>query len=172
MADRIVADTPFLRCIDRDGWFFAERPSGRDVVVIVAVTPEDGLLLVEQVRPPVAAPVIELPAGLTGDDPRHAGESLAAAARRELIEETGFDAERVEKLGACPTSAGVTSELANVFLATGLRRVGPGGGVGNESIRVHEVPRAALRSWLRARADAGVLVSSQVYAGLYLAGWC
>jgi ADP-ribose pyrophosphatase len=168
VSDRLLLETPFLRCVDRDGWIFVDRPRVRGVVVMVALTDDGKLLLVEQHRPAIGGPVIELPAGLVGDDPAHADEELAAAANRELREETGYDARRIVPMAICPPSPGMSSEMASFFAATGLRKVGAGGGVGDERIDVHEVTLGDAPEWLRARAAAGVPVAATVYAGLFL----
>jgi len=168
VSDRLLLETPFLRCVDRDGWIFVERPRVRGVVVVVALTDDGKLVLVEQHRAPIGGPVIELPAGLVGDDPAHADEEMPAAANRELREETGYDARRIVPLATCPSSPGMTSEMASFFAASGLRKVGDGGGVGDERIRVHEVPLVEAPAWLRERAAAGVPVAAKVYAGLFL----
>jgi ADP-ribose pyrophosphatase len=54
-----------------------------------------------------------------------------------------------------------------MFLASGLRRVGSGGGVAHEDITVHEVPLTQIHEWLEGRAKSGVLIDPKVYAGLY-----
>jgi ADP-ribose pyrophosphatase len=167
---RVLAQGRFLRFVEEDGWEFVERRAATGIAVIVAVTGEGRLLLVEQYRPPVRARVIELPAGLAGDEPGAAGEELAVAARRELLEETGYLAEELTELAAGPPSVGVSSEVVSFFRASGLRRAGPGGGMGSERIALHEVPLADAGDWLERRARAGLLVDPKVWSGLYLLG--
>ena len=79
----------WLRLVKRGKWEAVERCHGGDgmAVIVIAVTPADEVLFVEQYRVPLQARTIEMPAGLVGDD--HDDDSLEAAARRELIEETG-----------------------------------------------------------------------------------
>ena len=100
-----------LRLVARNGWEFVERPGIHGIVIVVAVTPDGRLLLVEQWREPVGADVLELPAGLAGDSGSPVAEPLEEAARRELVEETGWDATEMERLTSGPPSAGVTSEI-------------------------------------------------------------
>ncbi|MCG3126910.1 MAG: Methanol dehydrogenase activator [Phycisphaerae bacterium] len=157
-----------MRLVARGHWEFAERIGCRAAVVIVAVSPDGRLLLVEQHRVPLRRDVIELPAGLVGDD-GDADEPIADAARRELREETGYEAAGVEELMFGPTSAGFSTEVVHFVRATGLRRVADGGGVGHERIRVHEVPLADAAGWLEGRRAAGVLIDPKVYAGVYFA---
>ena len=157
-----------LSLVVRDGWEFVERPGVRGIVVVVAVTPDGRLLLVEQRREPVDARVLELPAGLVGDDGSPAGEPLEEAARRELLEETGWDAARMDRLASGPPSAGVTSEVVTFLRARSLSRQGPGGGVDGEEIAVHEVPLDEVDAFLRAKEAEGALVDPKVWAGLFL----
>lgn len=158
-----------LRLVTRNGWEFVERPGIHGIVLVVAVTPEGRLLLVEQRREAVDADVVELPAGLAGDAESPVGEPLEEAARRELVEETGWDASSMERLTAGPPSAGVTSEVVTLFRARGLSRVGPGGGVEGEAITVHEVPLGSVEAFLAERESAGALVDPKVWAGLLFA---
>ena len=83
------------------------------------------------------------------------------------MEETGYAAEEIRPLVTGPSGAGITSELVTSFLASGLRRVGKGGGVAHEDITVHEVPLSDIDAWLDAKAKTGVLIDPKVYAGLY-----
>ncbi len=155
----------YLRLVKRDGWEWVERTNTSGVVVVVACTPDDEILFVEQHRIPVGGPVIEFPAGLAGDqDP---GESLAVAAARELEEEAGWRAGHLELLTEGPVSSGMTSEVLTFFLATELTRTGPGGGDDSEDIEVHAVPRADAVGWLEERRAAGVQVDPKVYSGLF-----
>jgi ADP-ribose pyrophosphatase len=164
---QILHESKFLRLMQRGTWVYAQRPNVTGIVAVVAVTQEDNLLLVEQFRIPVGAPVIELPAGLAGDEPSQAGEALAAAARRELLEETGYTAAEVEELVTTTSSAGMTDECVTLFLARGLVKSGSGGGTAGEEITVHEVPLAHVHQWLQQQLARGLLVDSRVYGGLY-----
>ncbi|MCB9697590.1 MAG: NUDIX hydrolase [Alphaproteobacteria bacterium] len=163
----VLASGKYLRLVRRDGWEWAERTNTSGVVVIAALTPAGEVLLVEQDRMPVGARVLEMPAGLAGDVEGAEDEALAEAARRELVEETGWDAERMEEVTGGPVSAGMTSETLTFFRATGLRRVGDGGGDASEDIVVHAVPLGEVEGWIRARQAEGVLVDPKVYAGLF-----
>src|SRR5690349_10920782 len=89
---RVVAQGRYLTFIDDAGWEYVTRPHISGVVVIVAVTADGRLVLVEQYRPAVKKKVIELPAGLVGDIVGQQGESMGTAAARELEEETGYRA--------------------------------------------------------------------------------
>ena len=167
--DRILAETKFLRLVDRGGWYFVERPFAHGVVALVAITPDKKLVLVEQHRPALGGNVIELPAGLAGDEPGHEDEAMESAARRELLEETGYAAQTVERLVSAATGPGISSEMILYFRATGLTKVGQGGGVATENIRVLEVPLAEAGVWLRDKANAGATVAIKVWAGLWFA---
>jgi ADP-ribose pyrophosphatase len=157
----------WLRMQRRGHWEFAERTHGKGMaVIVVAVTPDDDVLFVEQYRVPLGSRTIEMPAGLVGDD--HAHDTLESAARRELIEETGWDPAKVEVLLVGPTSAGMSSERIAFVRATGLRRVGAGGGVDGEGITVHAVPRLQAPAWLVARQAEGFELDLKLWAGLWM----
>ncbi len=153
-----------------DDWDFARRPASDECVGILAVTPEDEIVLVEQFRVPVQRRVIEIPAGLVGDEEEHRGEPLEETARRELLEETGYRAAEIRPLIASPTSAGMTSEITHLFHATGLTRETQGGGTGGENITVHHVPRAGLRQWLAEKEAEGFLIDFKILAAMWSAG--
>ncbi len=121
-------------------WDFVRRPQSDSCVGILAITPQQEIVLVEQFRIPIQRRVIEIPAGIVGDEPEHLGESLAETAARELLEETGYRAGTIEPLIVTPTSAGLTSEFIHLFHARDLVREHAGGGVAGEDIIVHHVP--------------------------------
>lgn len=164
----ILAAGRHLRLVSQDGWEFAERAGVTGVVAIVAVTDDGRIVLTEQFRAPIGGRVIDLPAGLAGDVPGGETEELAEAARRELLEETGYEAREIRYLAHGPSSAGMTSEIITFFRAEGLKKVGPGGGEASEDIVVHEVPLERIDGWLRDRMSRGVQVETKLFAGLHL----
>jgi ADP-ribose pyrophosphatase len=168
-ARRVMAEGRFARLVAAEGWEWIERVNTSGAVVIVAVTEDRELVLVEQHRIPLGCAVIELPAGLVGDTAGSAQEGLAEAARRELLEETGYAADCWEYLVEGPSSAGLATEVYSLFLARQARRVGPGGGDQAEDIRVHVVPLDRIEAWFEAKRGEGLLVDPRVYAGLYFA---
>lgn len=147
-------------------WEYAARIGDMGAAVILALTDDAEIVLVEQYRVPLGASTIELPAGLigdTGDD-----DSAIAAAARELAEETGFAAAHWQDIGLFATSPGMSSETFHLFKATGLTRTGPGGGVDGEDITVHVVALAVLPAFLSRQRAAGRIVDCRLAVALGL----
>ena len=144
----------------RDGtWEWAERVRNIRAAVILAI--DDGhVLLVEQFRMPLGQLSLELPAGLVGDE--DAAERVETAAARELEEETGYRAGRITSLGEFCPSPGMTSERFVLLRADQLTRIGEGGGVGDEDIKVHRVALDAVPDFVAARRAKGVAVDVKV----------
>lgn len=147
--------------VRREGsWEYVERKGKIGAAVIVAIDGEDHILLVEQQRVPVGARCLELPAGLVGDE--DADESVESAAARELEEETGYRPATVERLGTFQSSPGMTSEHFELVRATGLTRIGEGGGHGDEDIAIHRVRLAELPAFVAAKRATGVAIDSKM----------
>jgi ADP-ribose pyrophosphatase len=151
----------------RGRWEYAERNNPGGAVIILAVTPEDKVLFVEQYRVSILQNTIEMPAGLVGDLPDQADEGALLAAQRELEEETGYRCQRVEFVHAGPSSSGMSTEMIAFVRAWELEKVGPGGGDETENIVVHEVPRRDAGAWLFARAAEGYSIDPKLFAGLW-----
>jgi ADP-ribose pyrophosphatase len=156
----------FIRLVDDDGWEFADRVGATGVVCIAAVD-EEHIILVEEFRSAVQRPVISLPAGLIDQAPAgRVQEGAIEAALRELREETGYTARRIEEAVSGPISAGMSTERLTFFVAQDLT---PGAQAldGDEHIKVHRVPVRRLPEWLAAQVARGVDVDPKIFVGLY-----
>ena len=163
----VLYEGRWLRMKKRGRWEFAERTNPGGGVIIVAVTAENKILFVEQWREAVSSKTIEMPAGLVGDIAANATESAVAAAERELIEETGYRASRIDFLMAGPSSAGVSNEIIAFVRAHDLTREQAGGGDETENIIVHEIPRTEAAAWLLQKSRDGYSIDPKLFAGLY-----
>ena len=134
----------FITARTRGKWEYVTRARGIRAAVILAIDADDHVLLVEQYRVPLGKVCLELPAGLIGDDDSSPDEDPAHAAARELEEETGYRADRIEVIGEFYSSPGMVSESFTLVRAYGLTQVGPGGGTESEDITVHRVALAHL----------------------------
>ncbi|GGA69400.1 DNA mismatch repair protein MutT [Arenimonas soli] len=162
----VMCEGKYLRLVRRGHWEYAERTNAGSAVIVIAVTPERKLLFVEQFRIPMGAPTIEMPAGLVGD--LDEADTMEEAARRELLEETGWHADEVKVLMVGPTSSGMSNELIAFVRARGLTRVNAGGGDATEDITVHEVPVDEAPRWLAGKMAAGYSMDPKLWAGLWL----
>ena len=142
----------FVRALRRGKWEYASRANDINAVVILAE--HDGkMILIDQPRVAPDRRCIELPAGLVGDtDPDATVEQTAI---KELEEETGFTAERIERLGDFYSSPGMLAESFTLVRAHGLRRIGEGGGDENEEINVHLVARAEIPAFIEQKRAEG-----------------
>jgi len=119
---RVLLAHPRLTVVEEDvryhgrNFRYVYRPHG-GVVHVVALTAKGDVVLVRQYRHPVRRILLELPAGAI--DP---GETPAAAARRELLEETGYASKRWIRLGAWYPSPASTTLKSNMFLALDAKR--------------------------------------------------
>ena len=153
--------------MERNGWELVERPGIDAVVAVVATTGAGELILVEQYREPVSCQVVELPAGLVGDDVGAEGETIEAAAQRELEEETGFSANGWRRLTAGPPSPGQSSEIVTLMRAIEVEKRGLGGGVLGEEITTHCVALPKVADWLVEKEASGVLIDPKIWLALF-----
>lgn len=155
----------YLVLNERDDWEFVARH--HPVAAIIAWTPNNELVLVEQYRKPIERRTIEIPAGLIGDIEGTEHESMLEAAGRELEEETGWRAQSLKEGIQVPTSAGLSSEYVIFVWAEDLAKVGPGGGDATEDIIVHEIPRTNIDDWLNEKYREGYAIDPKIFAALY-----
>lgn len=145
----------YISALKRGRWEYVSRTGSTDAVVILAE--HDGkVILVEQYRVPVGGRCLELPAGLVGDEDESA--TVEDTAVRELEEETGFTADRIERLGEFQSSPGMVAESFTLVRAHGVRRIGEGGGNHEEDIMVHLVARADIPGFIERQRAAGLAV--------------
>jgi len=148
----VMCEGRFVRALKRGKWEYASRANDIRAVVILAEY-EGKVILIDQPRVPLGARCVELPAGLVGDvDPDATVEGTAV---KELEEETGFTAERVEVLGEFYSSPGMLSEGFTLVRAHGVRRIGEGGGDEHEDIVIHLVARADIPNFLEQKRAEG-----------------
>jgi len=152
-------------------WEYVSRVRGIGAVAILAIdsgAKRDHIILVEQYRVPLRANCLELPAGLVGDEAT--GEDPAEAARRELEEETGYRAGRMENLGRFCSSPGMTSETFTLLKATHLEKVGGGGGTEHENIIVHRVALDGIADFVAGKRAENCIIDVRILT-LPGAGW-
>lgn len=151
----------YLRIVTDAGWEYVERCGDMTAVVIVAMH-EGKYILIEQERVPLGRRCIELPAGLVGDEDDLGIEETAL---KELEEETGFVAERIERLGEFHSSPGMVSEGYTLVRAHG---VAAGGTKADEQIAVHLVAPADIAAFIAAKRAEGLAIDTKLL--LLLAG--
>jgi ADP-ribose pyrophosphatase len=151
----VIWEGRFVRTLKRGRWEYVSRTGSVNAVVIVAET--DGkVILIDQYRVPVGKRCLELPAGLVGDE--HPDATVEDTAIKELEEETGYTAERIEVLGDFQSSPGMLSESFTLVRAHGLTKVGEGGGTDHEDINVHLVSREDVPAFVAARRAEGLTI--------------
>ncbi|HEY3203700.1 MAG TPA: NUDIX hydrolase [Thermoanaerobaculia bacterium] len=150
----------------RGGWEYVEHRTAPEAAMVVALTPAREVVLVEEFRPAVNSPVISLPSGLIGDE---GPEPAIDAARRELREETGYEAPSLDTLARGPGSPGQSSEMVTFFLARDAQRMGEQAPDDRGRIRVHLVPIPEILAWARRWEAEGAVVDPKIFAGLYFA---
>jgi 8-oxo-dGTP pyrophosphatase MutT (NUDIX family) len=121
-------------------------------VSVVAVTADDRLVMVRQYRPALGAVNFEIPAGTT--DPHET--SIEDAARRELLEETGYGGGTWSLLTTLSPNPALQDNLSHTFLAEGVVQQAPPNTEDTEDLRVHLVPVNELESLI----DSGEVIQA------------
>ena len=163
--ERIEWQGDYITAKTRGRWEYVGRARNIRAAVILPLIGND-VILVEQYRVPLGKYCLELPAGLVGDD--SAGEAPELAAVRELEEETGYRAADWLTVGEFYSSPGMVSESFTLLRATGLTKVGEGGGVDGEDIIVHRVPLPEIAAFIAAKRAEGCGIDVRV--AMLLAG--
>lgn len=139
------------------------------VAILIAINDQGELVLTEQYRVPAHSRVLELPAGMAGDELGKEHESTKQAAKRELWEETGYESESLLQVAQGPISSGISSEVMTFFYTDKIRKTGKGGGNESEDITVHEVPLTEIERYIAKQAAQGVLIDPKLYIGIHFA---
>ncbi len=164
LAPEVEWEGRFLRVMRQGRWEYVGRRG--DVHAVVILAEHDGcIIMVEQERVPLGRRCLELPAGLVGDEDDKGVEETAI---KELEEEAGYRATRIERLGEFVSSPGMTSEGFTLVRAHGVSKIGDGGGTAHEDIEVHLVERERVADFVAQRRAAGVAVDAKML--LLLAG--
>src|ERR671911_289516 len=117
----VMCEGKFIRALKRGRWEYVSRVGDMRAVVILAEY-EGKMILIDQPRVALGGRCVELPAGLVGDEDPNATVEYTAV--KELEEETGFTAERIERLGDFHSSPGILSEGFTLVRAHGVSRSG------------------------------------------------
>ncbi|MBI5698764.1 NUDIX hydrolase [Candidatus Saganbacteria bacterium] len=143
------------------------RVTSREVVEhpgavgVIALTSKSEIILVRQYRKPVEQVMLEIPAGLFNK-----GENLAAAAKRELEEETGYKAGKIKKVFSAFMSPGYSTERFHYFLTKDLKKTSQRYEE-DEHIKVVKLP--LLKAWHMVKS--GQIKDNKTIVGIAIAKW-
>ena len=129
-----------------------------DSVNVIAITTDRKVVMVEQFRHGIEKVILEVPAGLVDD-----GETPARAARRELLEETGYASKgKLKSLGWCHPNPAYMTNRCHTFLMENVHRVATPRLDEGEDIRVRLLDEARIESLI----TSGRITNSLILVGL------
>jgi len=99
---------------------------------VIALTDDNDIVLVEQYRHGIDETTLEIPGGMVDE-----GEKPLKSARRELLEETGYESDSWELLGKASSNPAILSNFTHTFLARHCKKTSPQQTDGHEDIKVH-----------------------------------
>jgi 8-oxo-dGTP pyrophosphatase MutT (NUDIX family) len=102
---------------------------------VIALTPENSVVLVEQYRHGIDETTLEIPGGMVDE-----GEEPLEAAKRELLEETGYESDAWESLGKASSNPAILSNFTHIYLARDCKKTSPQQTDGHEDILGHSLP--------------------------------
>jgi 8-oxo-dGDP phosphatase len=118
---------------------------------VVAVTPDDQVIMLRQYRPGIKDVHYEIPAGIA-----EPGEDIEAAARRELAEETGYGGGRWSVLTQLSANPALQDNITTTYLAEGVVQVGRAQPEATEDLRMHLLPLAEVTALI----DSGEMIQA------------
>ena len=128
----------------------------RGAAVILPILPNQDIILIRTKRPVVGENLIELPAGTIDE-----GETPINCAGRELVEETGYIASKLTRIGSFYSSPGILTEKMHAYLATGLLQ--SAGGPTDETEGIELMP-TSRRDALRMVIDGEIIDAKTIVA--------
>lgn len=161
----IIACANHLCLMQKNGWEYCQRIKGQGAVVIAATTTKKELILIEQYRAPLGNYVLELPAGIIGDnDPN---EDLLTAAYRELLEETGYEAHNYRELVSGPSSAGMSTEIYTLIHADKAKKTREPNLDIDENIINHLIPLDEALNFIKEQRQKPLWIDPKIYVALF-----
>lgn len=138
-----------------------------NAVIIIPVNEKEEVVFIEQYRETIENIALELPAGMI-----EIGEEPEEAAKRELEEETGIKAKKIEYLTSCYTSAGYTSEKIYIYLAKDFEYGKQNLDETEEILSIRKIPiQECMKMILEDKMDhASVYIAIQTYYYKYHSG--